>query len=557
MYKVSEDDRQKAHELVKSLYNIKKPTGMTRRTKSVKKTDYVHEPSGLTISSWRMNEWDYKKGLVPIMARGLFTRKTEEEKYEIVIRGYNKFFNIDETEDTKWENIESNTESPYELTIKENGCIIFIGGLPGGYLLTTSKHSLGIKQEGVSVHAIKGKEWVEKHLAKAGKSQTDLATFLYENKLTAVAELCDDSFEEHVLPYPPEMINEFAKEWGFIPTHYIMKKNVEEIKEFTNEIGKDGHYDGRAIEGFVVRTKYKSTGECFFFKVKYEEPYLMYRELREVTKAIINGKPPRFKYKLTQEYNDWVKEKLKTEPDIFNGYLKNQGIFRIREMFLNDLKLTGDALNSDKLAKLDNDQINKELKKTLIITVASIGCGKTSLSTALTKLFGFGHVQNDDKKRRLNFYNDINKLLETNEHRKSLIESVKSAHQNLSIIALYWDHNLEDLKGVFEINSKRVIERGEHHQTLRPENPHFKKIMWSFLESFEPLNSNNGVDDQYDLVIDLDISNDLKSNIKITKDQLKTILEIKEPSEEEIDNAIEKALQYESTVRKIRNKKNP
>ncbi|CAJ0908912.1 10952_t:CDS:2, partial [Entrophospora sp. SA101] len=321
----------------------------------------------------------------------LFTRKTEEEKYEIVIRGYNKFFNIDETEDTKWENIESNTESPYELTIKENGCIIFIGGLPGGHLLITSKHSLGIKQGGVSLHAIKGKEWVEKHLAKAGKSQTDLATFLYENKLTAVAELCDDSFEEHILPYPPEMINEFAKEWGFIPTHYIMKKNVEEIKEFTNEIGKDGHYDGRAIEGFVVRTKYKSTGECFFFKVKYEEPYLMYRELREVTKAIINGKPPRFKYKLTQEYNVWVKEKLKTEPDIFKGYLKNQGIFRIREMFLNDLKLTGDALNSDKLAKLDNDQINKELKKTLIITVASIGCGKTSLSTALTKLFGFGH----------------------------------------------------------------------------------------------------------------------------------------------------------------------
>ncbi|CAJ0908905.1 10950_t:CDS:2, partial [Entrophospora sp. SA101] len=188
MYKVSEDDRQKAHELVKSLYNIKKPTGMTRRTKSVKKTDHVHEPSGLTISSWRMNEWDYKKGLVPIMARGLFTRKTEEEKYEIVIRGYNKFFNIDETEDTKWENIESNTESPYELTIKENGCIIFIGGLPGGHLLITSKHSLGIKQGGVSLHAIKGKEWVEKHLAKAGKSQTDLATFLYENKLTAVAE---------------------------------------------------------------------------------------------------------------------------------------------------------------------------------------------------------------------------------------------------------------------------------------------------------------------------------------------------------------------------------
>nr|CAG8540912.1 4063_t:CDS:2 [Entrophospora candida] len=580
MYRVNENDRQKAHELIQSLYgNKKKDVSSTGKTRGAKRTEYLHK-SGITVSSWKIKEGDYKKSHVLTMARGLFTRKAEDERYEIVIRGYNKFFNVGEMK--TWKDLMSHTESPYELTVKENGCVIFIGGLPGGHLIVTSKHSTGERQ-GVISHAVKGTEWVERHLASTKKSPNDLANFLYKNKLTAVAELCDDSFEEHVLPYPSEIsglylhgmnynvidlktwpsekVQEFAREWGFIPTQYIMKKSIDEVKEFTDKIGKNGHYDGRAVEGFVIRTKDRSTGECFFFKVKYDEPYFMYREWREVTKTILNKKKPKSKYALTQKYINWVTEKLRTEPGLFEGYKMNHGIIKIREMFLNDQKMPGETLISTK--------VDKEFKKTLIITIASIGCGKTSLSLALSKLFGFEHTQKDDMTSRVDFYKNIGDLLETHyvviadwdnltlKLRKTLIEAVKSRHQNLFIVGLYWYHDINNLEEVYKITSKRVFERGEHHQSCIPDIPEYERLMWSFLRSFEPLDSNHGIDGQFNLVIELKIANDLKDNLKIAIEQLKTILEMREPSKEEIVKAIEEATHYEPTVHKIIEKRSP
>lgn len=43
----------------------------------------------------------------------------------------------------QWAAIEEHTEPPYTLTLKSNGCIIFIGALTPSKLLITSKHSLG------------------------------------------------------------------------------------------------------------------------------------------------------------------------------------------------------------------------------------------------------------------------------------------------------------------------------------------------------------------------------------------------------------------------------
>ena len=64
--------------------------------------------------------------------------------------------------------------------------------------------------------------WLEKYLKEKGKTKKELAKALWDDNLTAIAEvrsslfysffkitdrcsqLCDDSFEEHVLPYPLE-----------------------------------------------------------------------------------------------------------------------------------------------------------------------------------------------------------------------------------------------------------------------------------------------------------------------------------------------------------------
>ena len=101
--KVTEQDLNEANDLItrlNTLYENTKGKG-SKRSRPVKRNDYFYQPSGVTISSWKMNEWDYKKNRTPTQIRGLFTRQTKNDRYEIVIRGYDKFFNIDEVSDTR------------------------------------------------------------------------------------------------------------------------------------------------------------------------------------------------------------------------------------------------------------------------------------------------------------------------------------------------------------------------------------------------------------------------------------------------------------------------
>ncbi|CAG8438905.1 9679_t:CDS:2 [Scutellospora calospora] len=576
-YTVTEQDQQAAHELIQKLNEKCKEKGKTRKSASIRRSDYIHQPSGLAVSSWKMNDWDYKKWEVLTPARGLFTRQTDAHRYEIVIRGYDKFFNIDEVGKTKWTSILENTKGPYEVTAKENGCIIFIGGLPNDQIIVTSKHSMGELQN-VVAHALKGEEWLDMHIEQVGKNKRDLARFLYINKLTAVAELCDDSFEEHVLPYtferrglylhglnyntidlktcPSEYVNEFAKEWGFIPIIYYIKNSPDEVKEFTDRVKQDGSLDGRPIEGFVVRTSLKSTGQDFFFKIKYDEPYLMYREWREITKALISKKQPRYKYNTSKLYIDWVKEKIRTEPGLFKGYQQNHGIIHVRDLFL-------EHLNKEGKSQEDIPEKNESFRKTLLVPIATIGCGKTTIAHALASLFNFGHVQNDNitaRNTRLEFHNSIIREFENNDvvcadrnnHirilRSTLMEAVSKSYPNIRVIALYWNHNISHDE-ILKITSQRIELRGDNHQSLTPENPNYEGVIRSFLNDFEPLDINN--DENFDHVIDLDIQKDVRTNLLHVIEELHSILNIEMPDNSNIDAAIESAINYKPTIRKL------
>ena len=78
-----------------------------KNPKLIKSSDYVApEAPEMTIRSWKMNEHKYYDvpSPFPTLARGLFTteadeggkRSGKEKEYRIVIRGYDKFFNIGE-----------------------------------------------------------------------------------------------------------------------------------------------------------------------------------------------------------------------------------------------------------------------------------------------------------------------------------------------------------------------------------------------------------------------------------------------------------------------------
>ncbi len=89
----------------------------------------------------------------------------------------------------KWSSLEAHTKPPYILTLKSNGCIIFIAALSPSQLLITSKHSVGPVQGVHESHAQAGERWLHRHLGQVEKTTEELAKVLWEKHWTAVAEV--------------------------------------------------------------------------------------------------------------------------------------------------------------------------------------------------------------------------------------------------------------------------------------------------------------------------------------------------------------------------------
>ena len=183
---------------------------------------------------------------------------------------------------------------------------------------------------------------------------------LYTHNVTAVAEYCDDSFEEHVLEYPLEKaglylhgvnineaefetwdmkdVSQLGCKYGFRCVQCTSLKTLDDLKKFLDNCSATGSFQGQEIEGFVIRCHLKSTGKPFFFKYKFEEPYLMYRQWREVTKDYISNKSRVFKFRkhkfITNKYLDFVIPILESSPKICEDYMKGFGVIKLRNRFL-------------------------------------------------------------------------------------------------------------------------------------------------------------------------------------------------------------------------------
>lgn len=559
---------------------------------SCKKNTYSVDGTDITVDSWKFQEWDFKKDKLPTYARGLFTALNNNGQPEIVARGYDKFFNHGEVRETDWRNVERNTRGPYELSVKENGCIIFISGLPDGTLLVCSKHSTGTRSDVEASHAKVGEEWVDRHLARIGKNRHQLAYQLREMNATAVAELCDDEFEEHVLAYTPDtaglylhginlnlpdfatyphhLVDRFADEWGFKKTQYIVKNDLNDVKQFLDKIAETGNYEGRDTEGFVIRCHSKAgSGEWhdWFFKYKFEEPYLMYRQWRECTKAIISGKEPRYKQhkKITEEYIDFARRQLHGNPELAKAYQANHGIIKMRDDFLAFRGLKGsDIIRQEAIEGETAD--GDATQDIVLVPVATIGCGKTTVALALCKLFGWGHVQNDNitvrGKKPQAFATACAKELETqaamvadrNNHqrreRKQLIEDVSKVVPRARFVCMHYAHDRDDYENIRHALRERVLQRGDNHQTIHPSTKGEQEIigiMEGFMHRFEPVNPQTQPDDGFDTVINLDPCLTSRENLetvitKLYEQYPKLFTQSQMPSDADMDQAIDAAL---------------
>ncbi|KAI7824201.1 RNA ligase-domain-containing protein [Kickxella alabastrina] len=535
------------------------------------------------VTSWKALDYLYKKVPCPLpsQARGIFTSLPEESSEEptILARGYNKFFNINEVPWTRWEWIEENTQGPYEMTIKEDGCLILAAGINDGKdLLVTSKHAMNVP------HSQTGYIWMDKHLGKAGKTREEFAAFLYKNTATAVFELCDDEFEEHIMEYPERMrglylhginrnslelntlpsseVTKVADEFGFRRTECFMFDSATDGHEFADKIHKDQMLDGRAIEGFVVRCRTENGTKPFMFKIKYDQPYLMFFEWHNVTKRILANRPWTYKYNLTLNYVAWLRPQIRKNPADFVNY-ETKGVIGMRKKFLEYHQ----SMDGRSPAEILNETASNTI---LIMPVATIGCGKTTLSLALSKLFGCGHVQSDDIRRRKNlglaFNEAMLKLFGThdvviadrNNHttmmRESLTNAVRMEFPGCQIVALYWSHENASKEDILQTTVERVISRGNKHQTMTPEKtPEFRKIMNGFIHTMVPLDLGSEEDCLVQNVIELDPLADALDNLKTAVDALCSMYPnlFKQPSESKVKDALQSAFDYAPTPHQV------
>ncbi|CAN9151463.1 unnamed protein product [Alternaria alternata] len=516
-------------------------------------------PNGRTVDSWKMNDWDYKKANLPTYARGLFTYKNREGNYEIVTRGYDKFFNHGEIRKTEWKNVEQHTQGPYELSVKENGCIIFVSGLDDDTLLVCSKHSTGPRGDELS-HAQVGEQWVERHVTSVGRKKEDLARTLRSMNATLVAELCDDDFEEHVLAYtkdqaglyihginlnlpefatyPGHLVDKFADEWGMKKVTYVMENDIKEVKKFLEKVAETGNYEGRDTEGFVIRCQARESEGApyvdWFFKYKFEEPYLMYRQWRECTRALIAGKPPRYKKHeaITKEYLDFARRQFAQNKDLAKQYNANHGIIKMRDDFLKFRGTTGaDIIRQE----MQNGPVEskKADRNIVLVPIATIGCGKTTLALALVKLFGWGHFQNDNVKAKKGrgqiFADTISSLLVTNpvviadrnnhqkRERDQIINDISKNVPDARFVALHYVHDRSNYDRIRQATQTRVLDRGDNHQTIQAGSKgrdEIVQIMEGFMYRFQPVDPSGKPDDLFDLVIDLDPTVDSRENLE-------------------------------------------
>ncbi|CCE82416.1 Piso0_002141 [Millerozyma farinosa CBS 7064] len=613
-------DSQEAVE--KLLQELEVRTTYRKEGKVAKFTNKVND-SDIEVTSWRFSEWDYEKERVklPCNARGLFTSNGR-----ICVRGYDKFFAVDEVPKTMHSSLSENSVGPYEVSTKENGCIILISGLENGELVVCSKHSTGKRDFSGRNHALQGEAALEKQLQTVGKTRRDLAELLYCHNLTAVAELCDDEFEEHVLSYsrdqaglylhglnyntiqfrtlPFDLVEQFTNDWGFSRVHHFTIDTFEDLWKFLQETAKSGIYDNREVEGFVVRCREKDINHNFFFKFKFEEPYLLYRKFREVTRTYLEKEmtPQTIMTYLVKDhkrpilfYLEFMERFFKENPQAKEEFLQGHGIIKLRKLFLKEMgfgELDGIGLmNFEGFNQMFSVlSLEPSRYKYVLIPIATIGCGKTTVFRTLNELFpNWSHVQNDDipkvpSKSRLvdSCLTELAKpdvdvvLCDRNNHvfreRAQLFDQFLALKENflpadigLKFVAVNFVKSDLTKDKLWDITLSRVSKRGNNHQSIKfsDDEEHAMSVMKGFVGRFKYLDTSVEPDSLFDDVIEMDIENKDFSfnNTKKIIQELSKFPELQKAGIDKIDDsklesAFQKALSYVPTFTKtFRNSK--
>lgn len=269
-----------------------------------------------------------------VKARGLFVN-TKTNK--IVARGYDKFFNLNEMEFTKWDNLKETLVFPCEIARKENG---FLGLV--GYDEETQRIIFCSKS------TMSG-EYAEnfKNILLSKTTYDKLKTYFNSNpNTTLVFECVDPVNDPHIIKYNNEdcilldiinneidfkyadyaTITKVADSLGLSKKHICFTVNT--FEELQDVIGDAIAREADVFEGYVIRD---SQGFMFKWKTPY---YNEWKALRGQVDRILKGYAISKEYK-NNEFIKWFIEYYKK--DISEKHIDTYDIISLRKEYYKEL----------------------------------------------------------------------------------------------------------------------------------------------------------------------------------------------------------------------------
>ena len=306
---------------------------------------YIQEKKYGNISSFNFNKqafydkvWDEQT----IKARGLYL---DTIKGKVAARAYEKFFNINERPETKFDMLQHKLQFPVTAYVKENGYLGIVSyDEYNDDLLIASKSTLDSEFA----------QWLKEMLYTKVSAENieKMKAFIKEHNVSFVFECVDMKNDPHIIEYPESqlflldivyndmkfskyeydaMVN-VANQFGLTPKEKAFEIATwqEFFDWYYDVLDEDYEYNGRLIEGFVIED---STGYMTKLKLTY---YNFWKFMRSVShEAIRHGyikKTSALTTPLANEYYAWVR-KLH---DVEDKEMLPKDICTLRKLFYKD-----------------------------------------------------------------------------------------------------------------------------------------------------------------------------------------------------------------------------
>lgn len=308
---------------------------------------YINEKEFGNFSSFNFSQDAFRSDVwnkQTILARGLFI---DTNRMKVAARSYNKFFNIDQRPETKFDMLQNTFTFPVTCYVKENG---FLGIISydeyNDDFLITSKSCVGGK------YADYIKIMFENNVSL--KHREMIKEYIKENDVSFVFECVDQENDPHIIEYEKSdlyLLSIIRNDIQFSQYNYDELKNLADkfgltCKEKAYEIFNwqeffDWYYkvldenytfNGRIIEGFVIEdsagfmTKLKLSYYNFWKKMRAIASESLRKGYVDVTSRLFNAESNEF-YAFIQYLYDNVNNKHMLLHNFKNNIIELRNMF--------------------------------------------------------------------------------------------------------------------------------------------------------------------------------------------------------------------------------------